>query len=328
MPEKIRDKLLRWNDNVTRETSLKLDHLEKRLYKTYEPSQLPNPDFWQRLEKWINNVSPIDEDEIILFNSIPKLFYIGPDEFRELYRSAYDGQIARWIIDNEKIQLDDLKAEEKIRAAIKETWFCPISDSMRINSFYHVNNIPSGWDHRPDWRSLAVFGHEDKIRHYCGSNGIKRLVLLEDFVGGGSQMKDTIDFANKFTDILSILVVPLVICPKGSQRLIDYEKNTNITFSPALTINKSYFISSTNNKSDAINKLRSLAFENHTKVSNGILPDQKNAHGNPIKPYHPLGWDRTGGLIIMYSNAPDNTMPIFHWESCSWSPLFPRHSRV
>lgn len=328
MSKKIQEKLLLWNDALARETDLKLAHLEKRLFNTYEPSQLPNPDFWQRLEKWIDNVSPEQSDEITLFNSIPELFYIGPDEFRELYRYTYNGPIARWLIEIETISLDDSNAQAKLKSAVDKTWFCPISDSMRINSFCHVNNIPSGLDFRPDWRSLAILGGEQKIRDYCSSNNIKNLVLLEDFVGGGSQLKEAINFADKFSDILSILIIPLVICPKGHQVLTDHEKISGFTYNPTLVVDKRSFINETTNKKQSYESLKNLAFNKYTTTSNGHNAWDIDASRKHIKPYHPLGWGETGGLIIMYTNAPDNTLPIFHCDSHTWSSLFPRHSRV
>jgi len=329
MSDKIEDKLHVWNDSSARETNRRLVHLEKRLYQTYEPAHPPEPNFRSRLENWLDNVSPDYKNERALFNSITDLFYVGPVEFRELYRSAYNGPIARWLIDDAGIMLDDPDADKKLEAAVLETWFCPISDSMRINSFYHVNNVSSGWDYRPDWRSLEKFGSLKKIKDYCSGN-IKRLVILEDFVGGGSQMQDAIEFASHLKSELSILVVPLIICPKGDKVAKSLEAMLGIKYSPVLVLDERSFVYDygKNDEKESIKLIKKLAFHTYSKVADGVPPFTKDIHGDFKKPYHPLGWNKTGGLVVMYSNTPDNTLPLYHWKSSQWCPLFPRHSRV
>lgn len=320
----IEQKVHEWNDSKTRETNLKLHHLEKRIYSTYEPSQPPKIGFWKRLEKWIDNVSLSEVEQKLLFNSITDLFYIGPKEFEELYRIAYHSQIGRWLIDEMELKIDGDDIAEVLLQATKETWFCPISDSMRINSFYHVNQIPASHDYRPDWRSMFKFADEQKIRDYCTKNKIKRIILLEDFVGGGSQMADAVQFAANLSDIVSILVVPLVICPKGLEKIKEIEGDCDVTFSPVLSLNENCFISKNVavDEKTSITELRQFVYDRYLLVSNG----QPKAPG--VKPYGPLGYYDTGGMIVMYTNTPDNTLPIIHWNSEKWEPLFPRHSRV
>lgn len=323
MADKIEERVRQWGDKKSRETNLRLQHLALHLYGSYEPSQPPAPDFWQRLDKWLNNVAPDQAAEKILFNLIPELFYVGTEELKELYRFAYNGPIARWLIEETGLMLDDPKITEKLYQAACETWFCPISDSMRINSFYHVNNLPANWDFRPDWRSMDQFASEEKIRSYCYGR-IKRLVLIEDFVGGGRQMKDAVAFASKFTDILSVLVVPLIICPKGMTTAASLEKTQGVRFSPVLSLEQDAFIPriATLGLPEFVYEVLDLANKTYPKVSNNTPPGKNN------KPYFPLGWDETGGLIVMCSNTPNNTLPLIHWKSDSWEPLFPRHDRI
>ncbi len=320
---KINKKLQQWDDHKSRETMLRLEHLEKRLYNTYEPTLAPEPNFFKRIPLWLENVAGNTEDEKLMFNWVPDLFYVGPNEFNELYRVAYNGPIARWLIDILKIKLDDELASEKLITAVKETWFCPITDSMKINHFYHRNKIPAEWDFRPDWQSLAEFGSEEKIRTFCEGK-IKRLVLLEDFVGSGSQMEKAVHFASKFKDILSILVVPLIVCPKGFDKGIELERRDGIKFKPVLILNKDGLIPKVTSGDDdtPTTKIRELADRTYKQVSGGISPNDK------LKPYHPLGWRKTGAMVVMYTNVPNNSLPLIHWTSNEWVPLFPRHDRV
>jgi len=323
MEDYINTKLKEWDDDDAIFINGQITYLAKRLYDTYEPAKPPKPMFHIRLQDWIRNVEGNAEQELNLFKSIVELTYIGPDEFDELYRKAYDTITAKWLIDLLRLDLDDLQAGNKIKDAVKKTWFCPISDSMRISSFMHINNVPNDFDFRPDWRSMEQFGNRDEIEKYCTSNGIERLVLLEDFVGGGSQMANAVEFAASFSDVVKILVIPLVICPKGMQMWTTlFAGNKDIVFLPALEIGEARFITENEQPDEPLifEKLRDIAHSTFVKVAHGCKPGQK--------PYHPLGYDKTGGLIVMYSNTPDNTLPLFHNKSNKWDPLFPRHNRV
>ncbi|MCY4047788.1 MAG: hypothetical protein OXF42_06785 [Candidatus Dadabacteria bacterium] len=322
----IDDKIGTWEDSEkAMEIYLMLDYLEKRLFRTYEVSLPPNPDFWTRCRQWIANANNKKQLEEKLFKSITHIFYVGPEEFNELYRSAYNDPIAKWLIDNENIAFTDPCAGEKLKESVKKTWFCPISDSMAINKFYHINNIPSCVsDVRPELRALTQFGDESKILDYIDKNKIDYIVLLEDFVGSGSQMSNSIQrisFLVKKVNV-KILVVPLIICPKGHNLCKSLSKRLDIEFSPVLPLGDEVFIPKIfpNDAEPHIKDLSDMAHDTYQQVSNNIPPGAR-------KPYGPLGYKNTGGLIVMFTNTPDNTLPMFHWTSQTWDPIFPRHSR-
>lgn len=324
---KIEELIREWADEDLNNVNQLLNTLEKRLYLSYEPSLPPNPGFWDRLEGWLGNMGEGETEAIkALFRLASELFYVGPDEFRELHRSAYHGAIARWLVDQENIDLLDADASKNLRSAVDATWFCPITDSMRINSFYNSNNIANKADFRPDWRSLAEFGDVKKIKNYCDEQGFKRLVLLEDFVGGGSQMRKAVEFAVTIPSI-DVLVIPLIVCPKGLKLGHELVKaHACLGFEAVLSIPQGAFVASKaiNGEAHHHEDLRQLACRTYARVAGGLSPGRD-------APYHPLGFphkDPTGGLVVMYSNTPNNTLPLIHWASESWMPLFPRNVRV
>lgn len=312
----------------------RLISLERWLFKSYEPDKFHNGDFWRRLEKYLNNVAT-DGEKQLLFQLVAELFYLGPVEFEELYRYAYQGPIARWLIDRCNIDVFSNDAQEKLQDAARETWFCPVTDSFRINAFFHVNNLAAGANLRPDWHSLLELGDTYKLNKYCAEHGIKRLVLLEDFVGGGSQSSKAVRFAATHIHGLEVLFVPLLICPTGAlnarQLAIELcsRRANSLRFEAALVLPNDAFLTATQSPyiepNSFIQNLRNLIQKTYPDVSGGL----------PLgsKPYHPYGYPHTnptGGLVVMYSNTPDNTLPLVHWRpsSNSWSPIFPRHSRV
>jgi hypothetical protein len=312
----------------------RINHLERWLYKTYEPNKFGPEDFWARLEQWLDNV-PSDADKQLLFQLLVEILYLGPVEFEELYRCAYQGPIARWLIDTCQIDVFEIGGHEKLIAAAGETWFCPVTDSFRINAFFHVNNLAAGANLRPDWHSLLKLGDTYKINAYCVKNKIKRLVLLEDFVGGGSQSLATVRFAATHIHDLQVLFVPLVVCPKGVEnaRKLEIEmckrRDGALRYEAAMELPKDAFLTLKQSPyvepNSYVNDLRILINTTYPQVSGNKLPGPK--------PYDPFGFpcsDPTGGLVVMYSNTPDNTLPLIHWRppENTWNPVFPRHSRV
>jgi hypothetical protein len=326
-----------WADIELDVIGLQINSLEKWLYKSYEPDKFGDGDFQQRLVKWLDNVAT-DADKRTLFRLLPYLFYVGPVEFEELYRCAYQGPIARWLVSAESIDICAPDAQSKLAEAAKKTWFCPVSDSLRINAFFHINNLASGASFRPDWRSMDKLGDVDKLNAYCEKEGITRLVLLEDFVGGGSQVIKAVRFAATHIRKLQVLFVPLIICPDGAERLrataidlcatridsLKYEAVMELPANAFFTSTQSPFRQSDENTHT--DDLRLLVERTYLKVSGGVPPDPRK------EPYHPFGFPHdkpTGGMVVMYSNTPNNTLPIIHSrpKGNTWNPIFPRHSR-
>ena len=330
MSSAIESLIQSWADNELSVVRLRINSLEKWLYKSYEPDKFGDGDFEQRLIKWIENVTD-DQDKRTLLRLITEIFYVGPIEFEELYRCAYQGPIARWLIDQENIDICASNAQELLIKAARDTWFCPVTDSFRINAFFHINNLAAGASLRPDWRSLHELGDVNKISDYCSNSGVTRLVLLEDFVGGGSQSIAAVEFAATQFPSLQVLFVPLVICPDGANNLRDLEKKhtRSLRYEAVMELPENAFLTASQSPFRLGSKytidLCSLIIRTYQKVSGGKPP-------GPEKPYSPFGYPHhkpTGGLVVMYSNTPDNTLPIIHWrpKNKAWNPLFPRHSR-
>lgn len=327
MQDPIEKKVFDWDqssDSKYSDINQKILHLEKRLFCDYEPDLGPKLNFISRLNLWMENLQS-EAEQKLLFELVPNLFYIGREEFNVLYREAYHTNFARWVIDTASIDIYDENAKVALNTAVEQTWFCPLTDSLRINQFYHINNIPGKNDFRPDWRSLSMFGDEEKIKKYITDNGIKRIVLLEDFIGNGGQVSKAVNLAIKLSPKIPLLVIPLIICPKGvsnAKKLID--AHPNVSVSPVISIVESNFINGDlkGDNSEFCIQTYNLAKSSYPKVSNSNIID------DDIEPYGPFGWRNTGGLIIMFSNTPNNTLPLIHNASLTWFPLFKRHKRI
>ncbi len=124
---------------------------------------------------------------------------------------------------------------------------------MNHFNFYNANNL-GGVDHRPHFRWLAeqadsaakarisrfMADHKDATWQ---SRPLRRIVLLEDFVGVGSQIKKAIRFAATLTPTVEVLFVPLIICPRGAQEARDIAAaHTNVQYAPIVELGEELFI--------------------------------------------------------------------------------------
>ncbi|MBU0768929.1 MAG: hypothetical protein KJ687_07550 [Proteobacteria bacterium] len=298
-----------------------IEYLSSNLYHEYEVTLYPpHHEFPNRLREWLLS-SPAEDDRKILYELVPRLFFIGRKEIISLYRAAFNGPIARWLIDQNNINILSGTAQNELIKSLKSTWFCPITDSMKISEFYHVNTI-SGVDLRPDWRTLAELGDPTKIVSYMATQNppLDRIVLLEDFVGTGSQMGKTVHFAARLT--CPILLCPLIISRLGHNRAMELKRiYPNLFFEPALVLDDSVRINGNadEDKDPFIIKLRDLILRTYPLVKGS----------KPKHDYGPFGYGKEGLLVVLYTNCPDNTLPLIHYESDTpWHPIFPRSSRL
>jgi len=288
--------------------------LGRKLYQEYEPTQFQV--FEDRLIDWLNNLQD-EEDQKLLLALLVELFFMGRKEFEALYRSVYGGILSRWIVDQNGLDPFDAEIDNLIRDGLNSCWLCPITDSLRINSFLKVNGLKS-MEHRPDWKSLVKFGDASKIRKYLEKNEVSQIVLLEDFVGSGTQVQDALNFVETHFAEFQTLVCPLVVCPVGDDKIKKRLKaKVNITYEPGLLIPEGAMYCRGDRASCP--ELNERVWELFVRLRERFGFQKPEAF---------LGFKKTGAQVVMYSNCPNNTLAVFHRESDDWKPLFPRVNRV
>lgn len=290
----------------------KIAWLGSELFGDYEPRAYS--DFQQRFYSWLGNLDE-GEDKRLLYRLIDRVSFIGRAQMASLFRTAFNDPISRWVIEEAGLALDDPNIDGKLDEELGRTWICPITDSMRINKFLKVNDL-EGHTFRPDWFSLAEFGEAEKIRNYCSENHIARLVLLEDFVGSGSQMTTAADFALAAVPEMPILVVPLICCPDGTRlgRRMQSEID-QFNFDVVLELPDSMFVKPepVSGEPDLNAEIRALVDRTHERLP--TMWGQRFGHAE------------TGALAVLHSNCPDNALPILHDDGEGWDALFPRVKR-
>lgn len=308
----LNEKLLRWDREETSGTPRDslftlITFLMDKLYNTYEPSMLTP--FRVKLDRWLSNLTDEDDQKTML-HLLGSIYYAGPKEFESLYRMA-KVVIENWCQTEASLALDHPNLENETEFEMRRTWLVPLTDSLRINSLLKVCSL-EGHDERPTWRPLHRFASIDKINAYMQSEGIVRIVLLEDFVGTGSQVESTIQWTLKSFPGVRILFCPLVICPVGDKLFRTLEaKEPDFIYIPVSVLPQSSFV----NPTPLIDEptyhatMRTLVTKYAHRLRKGV---------------EPFGYRDTGALFVMFSNCPDNTLSLIHDESVGWEPLFPR----
>ena len=319
--ESVTDKIARWFSTEASSDLLELqarvEYMAKHLFKEYEPTRRPSADFLLRCRDWLDNV-PADSDQRLLLELVPHLVFISRREFEALYRGAFNERITPWLVELLEIRLDDFNAGRILETAISRTWFCAGTDSMQISSFCHVNRI-TGPAVRPDWRSLRTLGTTpQQLRELMGRESLERIVILEDFVGSGTQIASAIELAASIPESPPVLVCPLVCCPQGRRRIEETIAGApQITFTPVFEPSAAAFLSEVASSDEPTlhASLRSMAFRTEEQVCDGDADCEA------------LGFQKTGSLVVLYTNCPNNTLPLVHHSSASWAALFPRSDR-
>lgn len=302
------------DDGHVAELMAQVEWLGQKLYQDYEPYDYES--FDERVGAWLEQVAD-QADRQSLFNLLYHVFFVGRREFEALCRAAFDGATMRWLVDQTKARIDSPELPDLLKAELKKTWFCPVTDSMRINAFLKVNQL-EGQSQRPDWRSLGKFADVEKVKAYMDSVDLQRIVLLEDFVGSGTQIKAAVEFAAFVSQDIPVLVAPLICCPKGVEVGAKLAADlSNVTFAPVLEIERALLLEEApkDGEPSVFGEIRSLT----SRVRDRF---------DPANVREPFGFKGTGALIVMYSNCPNNTIALLHNESAAWKALFPRIQRV
>ncbi len=308
-------------------------------FREYVPTRASGqtPSFLDRLLLWMHNHGVAPDERSRLFEFASHLAFFSSEDFHALNRTAFTGPITRWVIRQQCLRLDDPTFQSSLTYhRDHRTWYCPVTDSMQISDFYHVNSI-GGVSHRPGFRSLREFkASGDAIAGYMRKESLDRLVLLEDFVGTGSQTTKTVKWAVQSAQA-PVLFVPLLVAPDGLRRLRDLESEDwskdgpmcRLHVEPVMELDEADFVGPATVTANPLFVLvRELATRIHPHVLGTSRDDRKVAPNSPMGFHQPKD-TATGATVVTYTNCPNNTVPIVHYQSrkTAWKPLFPRVER-
>lgn len=285
--------------------------------------------FEERLWKWVSNAALTQDQKNVLLRMVPELQFVDRDDLLSLYRAAFQGPISRWLLDATDTSFSTPlhTRQRRIKEAIRHTWFCPVTDSMDISQFLHVNEI-AGADQRPPWRVLKRFSSRQKLKQFCREEQYHRVVILEDFVGSGTQVAGPLKYATEqLGPSIPILFVPLIISKPGIDRLMRTTRGyRSLRVEPVFVVPRHVQVPPT----PAIDLVEDPLWEQVRDVVNQTFPRVCQSSEPDLKPL-PLkdafGFGRLGMLLVLYTNCPNNTLPLIWHSNQDWHALFPRVSR-
>lgn len=300
--------------------------LEQVLYSEYEPVGVAaQGEFGVRLAEWVGSARD-EADRQALYLLLGRLVFLGRRQMKAGYLTAYSRHIASWLMDIEGLPFFGCDTEGRLNIAVEETAFTEITDSFGLGNFLRWNNIAGHgsrftWEqHLSSWNPNAFM--QDVM--YSGPRRPRRyLVLLEDFVGSGTQMASAVNLACKLTNVERVLLCPIVICPKGGKCARELvKKYRKLDYSPVMELPKEEFISKVRTPDE---------HEHHDLIRKALLSLHKFVRGTPEswpQETSAFGYKDTGAVFCKFDNCPDNSVPVLHHRSdLGWSPLFPRTPR-
>ncbi len=321
-----------------------LDHLrylDRVKFQPFVPSLYSRHPiaFMERFHAWLTNNGLSSDQQRDLFKFAYHIAFFSFDDFTALFQSAFSGPVSRWCMSQAGIRLGQRDWRTRLdEERFKKTWFCPVTDSLLISVFHHVNEIESK-NRRPAFRELMHFGderadeEENKIRKHIRTQGYARIVLLEDFVGTGGQSFKTVEWAVR-TLKLPVLFCPMIISREAVNKYVDLKAKLEeerqrdsdlpqFEIEPIFQMGNDCFVYDQDTEPEQLfSRVRALAEEIHAKLSES---NQQCKEG-------PLGWwsedsPQKGATVVMFSNTPNNSLPLIHHRSKDWRPLFPRVAR-
>lgn len=285
----------------------RIDCYANKLIEKYDPVQMW--DFKRQVERWLDNIDDVDE-KFMLLNSLTYFTFFNRDHYEALYREALNGVITQWLIDICRIDICTMSLGADIEKAIGNTLFSAATDSMEISAFCHTNGITN--KHRPVW--FGIIDKEDTLDQLQQKASIwsttlkgwgrKQVVVLEDFIGSGKQIKPLIDFLASMYE-LKALIVPLTICPQGDCAIREYvaqKRFKNVFYAPVTVLPDDLVLGKDiANRNEILVRLKKFAQDYHDKVI-GTSPRSTPTY---------LGFGDIGALFAKYTNCPNNSLPLF-----------------
>lgn len=301
-----------------------LSFRDRQSFHQYQPSQLASRSFWLRMRDWLASASNVD-DQRLMFRLAAELQFFGLREMNTLYQVALYEKIVPWIIEHSALNIRNEALNTQLDDEIKSTLYCGLTD-MDLGAFCRINLI-TGQQFRPMLGALSTLGDQSSIRSHISVNTIRRVAVIEDFVGTGNQMigrkgksgplKFISDICASLDPIVPVIFVPLIICPDGHDEAESHCSSlNNVRYAPVIRLPKESFIPRNSDSAqasapDSIEQFRQLV----TKYPSDASP--KDNHG----------YKGMGATVVIHTNCPNNTVLMVHHETQSWQPLFPRSVR-
>lgn len=296
-------------------------YMQKHLFFNYEPETAGAPKFSDRLYNWISNVDS-DEDQKILFRLVEWIFYLGVEDQKALFVSAYDEIIVPFLAQKVDACIDSKNFYHELQTHINSTAYCSMTESMDMRSFRHLNQIQYNFECiilrnlLNDLSDEEV--HDILSKKYQGAN---HLIILEDFSGSGTQASKTIKTICRLFPEKDIAFVPMIAAPKAVECFEELQKKIdNFYFKSPIVLSSHSLLPEIAQilEPELFSSVRDLIKRNAHKLTYEI------EHNGKCYEVGPYGFRNTASLLVQHSNCPNNSLTLLYQDTKDWNPLFPR----
>jgi len=335
----------------------KLVFLEKHFFKEYDLNQ-PQC-FMEVFLRWIeqfngkvegvNDGSVLSSENRYAFILAHKIIFFGRNQIISLLKEVWDNikrELLMLAAKQDNVSPIDLMFKgEPIFEQLNASAFVPLSDSSHFQEFRH-HCLPSGGFASiviPCFDRLCLpleLKNKDLMNRINKMYGDKKnLFILEDFSGSGTSIEKNVKLIIENYMFENIYFCPCIISDKAEERLEELEKFARgkgkmFKVLYGIHMGKSYSISDDDSDDDsgvwqeqerkALQEISKKYFESHFKENKYLYLDHYRE--KPEDPT-PFGFRNCGLAIALYTNCPNNSLPIIWSENGGWKPLFRRNER-
>jgi hypothetical protein len=329
-------------------------------FQPYENDALPS--FLEKLAIWISQFP--EPDQKLAFLIASRVVFTTRTQFQSLQRRLYRTLIQRRLLDaviaeRSYAAFDYGKAAPHLTEEMDRTLFVPNTDSSQINSFVHINAkefadrekrklvgpaIPFWTYPAARMMSATASAEVKRIAGEFAQNVLKtdehlrgktRLVVIEDFSGTGSDLSVTAHrLAQAALPVAEVVLAPVVSTQRAFRRLykacLRLTKSTGCRFvinsAQVLPFRLQCFDGPEPSYLDDQDTVPDLS-KHAERLSSALFLKEFQTATPTLPTKHMHGF---GGLALafsMFTNCPDNSLPMFWKGTDSWKALFPRVSR-
>lgn len=275
--------------------------------------------------KWLSNFKEGEERLNAMF-LLSKFMYFDNETIRELmiriYEDLYKRPIIYGIREQNGLTREKSIIENAFKEALSKTRFLsignPSESSAHLLYFFRQENFLS--------RELFISPHElfthvkdgDDIRAELRTEGVERIVLLDDFCGSGKQATT---FHDQFVKYIKEKAPHIII---SYYALFAIEDGLNIVQKLSFDQAEAVFVLDESYK--CFSEASRFFIDDDVDLKKPCK-EMSERYGKKISS-NPLGYKDCQMLIGFHHNTPNNTLPIFWQERNGWNPMFKRFVKI
>lgn len=338
-------------ENLHKKTNDRINFLVKHFFRHYDL----NPyGFHTEFYKWLSqfevdsdnadNIDGFDAEMRYVFLLVSKLLFFNRVQIISLINVVWE-KVKKELFCNLRdsngiTSFDILGVTDLIEKEFENSLFTPLSDSSKFEEFRHV--MPDGVHKKITIESIGYLTNpiDDNIPQYIDFINKKyeaktNLFIVEDFSGSGTTILKKIDQIADNYNFKRIYFCPLIITENANNNIEEaIEQNEKlkqiVKVIHGLQVDEYFSVASesleywSKKESEVLREMSKKYYNLYFNYNGYLYDDYLKTH--PLNPT-PYGFKNGGYPIILYTNCPNNSLPVIWSNNNNWCPLFIRNER-